>query len=149
MRQKQGDAVQPGVGLCSLWSGVKVVMKLNLLSVLERATSVAVSMGWQNHLRQGSFELMLHVEMDSTRGENSSCWGTLHWLGCSCGSCSPADPDQPAPSSEHLQLTPLAPMSLTAFSRGLLRPVREMSLGNEKNVDVGPSPGSCFHNSPP
>lgn len=86
MRQKQGDAVQPGVGLCSLWSGVKVVMKLNLLSVLERATSVAVSMGWQNHLRQGSFELMLHVEMDSTRGENSSCWGTLHWLGCSCGS---------------------------------------------------------------
>lgn len=57
-------------------------------------------------------------------------------------------PDQPAPALSILQLSPLAPMALTVLSRGLLGPVGEMSLRNEKNVDAGPSRGSCFHNLP-
>lgn len=54
MRQKQGDAVQPGVGLCSLWSEVKVVMKLNL-SVLERATSNCNEYGLAEPFKTGVF----------------------------------------------------------------------------------------------
>lgn len=42
----------------------------------------------------------------------------------------------------------LAPMDFTILSKGLLWPVGHMSLWNEKNVDTGPSRGSCLLNCP-
>lgn len=47
-----------------------------------------------------------------------------------------------------LQLPCLAPTALTVLSGRLLKPIGEVSLWNEKNVDSGPIHGSCFCNSP-